>query len=212
MICLLPYPGNAWGEYLIVRQPGWGWGQSWALNPAALELMCCKSTSLTLVFPKECSAIWTDVYWIEPQVFEHGSCYFRDHKFHALICCAKLLFLDCSSLYLNAQDQRQWFLCCLGGVHVVAPRFCRHNQGVLGELCATKPMKDSILLCHCCWAEGWGKALLHQRLVRGLKIAAPNLPLFVAWCNSLWISSSQGLFPSIFSPLWDERRGPTLEK
>lgn len=49
------------------------------------------------------------------------------------------------------------------------------SQGVLRELCAAK---DSIHLCHC-WAEGWGKALLHSRLVRGLKIAAQNLSLWL---------------------------------
>lgn len=74
----------------------------------------------------------------------------------------------------ECQDQQQWILCCLGGVHVWLPDSVGTSQGALGELCATKPLKESIQLCHCCWAKGWGKALLCWRFSKRPQNSSPK--------------------------------------
>lgn len=154
---LLPDPGNAWGEHLIWR---WVKGAAWLRPRAELSSSECGNPGSALlceccVSCKECSAIWTR-YRLKQSHQWFGSESVRlgvTNLMLSFVLSVKLLFFGCSKL--NARDQQRWytvliFMLFLYEVHVWLPDTVDTSQGVLGELCTSKPVKDSIQLCHYC--------------------------------------------------------------
>lgn len=212
VICLLPYPGNAWGEYLIMRQPGWGWGQSWApLNPAAMEGQSWTSTSLTLVLPEECSAIWA-----LPTEYSHRSLSLEVVSSGIANFMFSLVVLSCCFLTAHRcvwmPGSAAVILVLLGWGSCVTPRFCRHKPRSPGGAlcCQTQERVHSVVSLLLSWGLGRSSAALKSSN-RPQKYQ-PKV-YFSLWLGAIPCESAavKPCFHLFFSLCEMKDQGPTLE-